>query len=157
MYAPLLLGYTQTAVAAADPPTGAGRSQFTPYLPPHKAATAIQHVYRSYLRERPYRQQVAESALSHEVYVLERSMALAMRDLEDSDDLVYTVSDSAGSGAGFVRWPQVIWTPHRAVASETRAVFNPHNVITNTAIADPTTVSDLWKLIAGQFERLSQH
>ncbi len=83
-------------------------------------------------------------------------MALAMRDLEDSDDLVYTVSNSTGSGAGFVRWPQVIWTPHRAIALETRAVFNSHNVITNTAIANPTTISDLWKLIAGQFECLGQ-
>ena len=90
------------------------------------------------------------------MYVLERNMALAMRDLKDSDDLVYTVSNTAGSVAGFVRWPQVIWTPHRAVALETRAVFNPHDVIMNTAIADPTTISDLWKLIAGRFERLGQ-
>ncbi len=146
---PLCFWATQTAVAAADLSTGAGWSQFTPYLPPHKAATAIQHVYRSYLRDWPYRQQVAKSAFSHEVYVLERNMALAMRDLKDSDDLVYTVSNTSGSGTGFVRWPQVIWTPHRAVASETRAVFDPHNVITNTAIANPTTISDLWKLIAG--------
>jgi hypothetical protein len=105
---PLCFWATQTAVAAADHPTGAGRSQFTPYLPPHKAATVIQHVYHSYLRDRPYRQQVAKSAFSHKVYVLERNMALAMRDLKDSDDLVYTVSNTAGSGTGFVRWPQVI-------------------------------------------------
>jgi hypothetical protein len=153
---PLCFWATQTAVAAADLPTGAGRSQFTPYLPPHKAATAIQHVYRSYLRERPYRQQFVESALSHKVYVLECNMALAMRDLEDSDDLVYIVSNSAGSGAGFVRWPQVIWTPHRAVASETRLIFDPHDGIMNTAIANPTTISDLWTLIAGLFEHPGQ-
>ena len=61
---PLVFWATQTAVAAADLPTGAGRSQFTPYLPPHTAATAIQHVYRSYLRNKPYRLQVTESAFS---------------------------------------------------------------------------------------------
>ncbi len=55
---------TQTAVAAADLPTGAGRLQFTPYLPPHTAATAIRHVYRSYLHNKPYRLQVTESAFS---------------------------------------------------------------------------------------------
>jgi hypothetical protein len=58
---PLCFWATQTAVAAADLHTGAGRSQFTPYLPPHTAATAIQHVYRSYLRNKPYRLQVAGS------------------------------------------------------------------------------------------------
>ncbi len=63
---PLCFWATQTAVAAADLPTGAGWSQFTPYLPPHTAATAIQHVYRSYLRNKPYRLQVVESAFSFE-------------------------------------------------------------------------------------------
>ncbi len=58
---PLCFWATQTAVAAADLHTGAGRSQFTPYLPPHTAATAIQHVYRSYLRNKPYRLQVART------------------------------------------------------------------------------------------------
>jgi hypothetical protein len=57
---------TQTAVATADLPTGARRLQFTPYLPPHTAATAIQHVYQSYLRNKPYRLQVAKSAFSFE-------------------------------------------------------------------------------------------
>jgi hypothetical protein len=140
---PLCFWATQTTVAAATLLAGAGRSTFTPYLSPHKAATAIQHVYRSYLPDKPYRQQVAENAFSLEVYKLERNMALAMRYLKDSDDLVYTVSNTAGSGAGFVRWPQFIWTPHRAVTSETRPVFDPHDGITNTAIADPTTILDL--------------
>jgi hypothetical protein len=125
---PFCFWATQTAVAAADLLAGAGQSQFTPYLSPHKAATAIQHAYRSYLHDWPYRQQVAEIALSLEVYKLERNMALAMRDLEDSDDFVYTVSNTAGSGAGFVRWPHVIWTPHWAVTLATH---------TTTAIADP--------------------
>ena len=144
---PLCFWATQTAVAAADLLAGAGRSQFTPYLSPHKAATAIQHAYRSYLRDRPYRQQVTEIALSLEVYKLECNMALAVRDSEDSDDFVYTVSNTAGSGAGFVRWPHVIWTPHRAITLATH---------TTTAIADPTTISDLWKLLAGLFEQLDQ-
>ena len=63
---PLCFWATQTTVAAADLLTGAGRSQFTPYLPPHTAATAIKHVYRSYLRNKPYRLQVAKSAFSFE-------------------------------------------------------------------------------------------
>jgi hypothetical protein len=58
---PLCFWATQTAVAAADLHTGAGCSHFTPYLPPHTAATTIQHVYRSYLRSKPYRLQVAGS------------------------------------------------------------------------------------------------
>ncbi len=58
---PLCFWATQTAVATADLHTGAGRSQFTPYLPPHTAATAIQHMYRSYLRNKTYRLQVAGS------------------------------------------------------------------------------------------------
>jgi hypothetical protein len=58
---PLCFWATQTAVAAADLHTGAGRSHFTPYLPTHTAATTIQHVYRSYLRNRTYRLQVAGS------------------------------------------------------------------------------------------------
>ncbi len=144
---PVCFWATQTAVAAVDLLAGAGRSQFTPYLSPHKAATAIQQAYRSYLRDWPYRQQVAEISLSLEVYKLERNMALAMRDLEDSDDFVYTVSNTPGSSADFVRWPHVIWTPHRAV---TLAIH------TTTAIADPTTISDLWKLLAGLFEQLDR-
>ncbi len=43
---PLCFWATQTAVAAAYLPSGSGRSEFSPYLPPHKAATAIQHAYR---------------------------------------------------------------------------------------------------------------
>jgi hypothetical protein len=70
-----------------------------------------------------------------------------MRDLEDSDDFVYTVSNTAGSGAGFVRWPHVIWTPHWAVTLATHMT---------TAITNPTTISDLWKLFAGLSEQLDR-
>ncbi len=38
----------QTAVAASELCVGTGRSLFSPYLPPHTAATAIQCMYRSY-------------------------------------------------------------------------------------------------------------
>ncbi len=79
------------------------------------------------------------------MYELERNMALAMHDLKDSDDFVYTVSNTAGSGTDFVWLPHIIWTPHQAVASTTH---------TTTAIPDPTTISDLWKLLAGLFEQL---
>ncbi len=63
---PLCFWAAQTAVAAADLHTGAGRLHFTPYLPPHTAATTLQHVYRSYRRNKPYRLQVEESAFSFE-------------------------------------------------------------------------------------------
>jgi hypothetical protein len=75
---PLCFWATQTAVAAADLHTGAGRLYFTPYLPPHTAATAIQHVYRSYLRNRPYRLQVAGSTaaiMANFVLIVERQDA----------------------------------------------------------------------------------
>ena len=106
---PLCFWATQTAVAAAYLPSGSGRSEFSPYLPPHKAATAIQHIYRSYLRDKPLRQELAARALSHEVYVLEHNMALAMQDLRDSDHYVYSVSSTAGGGTK--------WTAHQARAA----------------------------------------
>ena len=79
-------------------------------------ATAIQHVYRSYLHDQIHQQQVEESTFSHKVSVLECNMALAMWDLEDSDDFIQTVSNPAGSSASFVWWHQVIWMPHEAIA-----------------------------------------
>jgi hypothetical protein len=47
---PLCFWATQTAVAALGLFVGAGRSNFTPYLPPHSAASRIQLAYRSYIR-----------------------------------------------------------------------------------------------------------
>jgi hypothetical protein len=46
---PLCFWAAQSAVAASELCVGIGRSLFSPYLPPHTAATAIQHVYRSYV------------------------------------------------------------------------------------------------------------
>jgi hypothetical protein len=101
---------TQTAVAALDICTRAGQPTFTPCLPLHKAATAIKHVTHSYIRNKSFLQQISEFAFSFEVHELEPTVAHAMEDLQDIDDLVYTVSDTAG----IVQWPYVIWWPHRA-------------------------------------------
>jgi hypothetical protein len=46
---PLCFWAAQSAVAASELCLGTGRSLFSPYLPPHTAATAIQCVYRSYV------------------------------------------------------------------------------------------------------------
>jgi hypothetical protein len=47
---PLCFWATQTAVAASGPFGGAWRSNLTPYLPPHSAASLVQLAYRSYVR-----------------------------------------------------------------------------------------------------------
>jgi hypothetical protein len=50
------------------------------------------------------------------------------------------------------------------VSAETRAALAQHDIIMTTAIAgitnippDPTTILDLWKLIAGRFEQINNH
>jgi hypothetical protein len=48
---PLCFGAAQSAVAALELCVGTGRSLFSPYLPPHTAAAAIQRVYRSYVNK----------------------------------------------------------------------------------------------------------
>ena len=47
---PLCFWATQTVVAASGLFVGATRSKFTPYLPPHSAASRIQLAYRYYVR-----------------------------------------------------------------------------------------------------------
>jgi hypothetical protein len=47
---PLCFRATQTAVATLGPFVGAGRSKFTPYLPPHSTASRIQLASRYYIR-----------------------------------------------------------------------------------------------------------
>ena len=47
---PLCFWATQTVVAASGLFVGATRSKFTPYLPPHSAASRIQLAYQSYVR-----------------------------------------------------------------------------------------------------------
>jgi hypothetical protein len=46
---PLCFWAAQSAVAASELCVGTGRSLFSPDLPPHTAATAIQRVYSSYV------------------------------------------------------------------------------------------------------------
>jgi hypothetical protein len=48
---PLCFWATQTVVAASVLFVGATRSKFTPYLPPHSAASRIQLAYQSYVRQ----------------------------------------------------------------------------------------------------------
>ncbi len=48
---PLCFWATQTVVAASGLFVGAMRSKFTPYLPPHSAASRIQLAYQSYVRQ----------------------------------------------------------------------------------------------------------
>jgi hypothetical protein len=80
-------------VAALELCVGTGRSLFSPYLPPHTAATAIQCVYSSYIdkvdKEWEWRLQLSLAG-----YELRRDMNRAMRELQDSDTFVYLVCDS---------------------------------------------------------------
>ncbi len=46
---PLCFWAAQSAVAASELCVGTRRSLFSPYLPSHTTATAIQPVYRSYV------------------------------------------------------------------------------------------------------------
>jgi hypothetical protein len=99
---PLCFLAAQSAVAASELCVGTGRSLFSPYLPPHTAATAIQLVYRSYVDkvikeylpphtaataiQRMYRYYVDKVItewlqLSSAGYALERDMHQAMHDL----------------------------------------------------------------------------
>jgi hypothetical protein len=51
---PLCFWAAQTAVMVLDVGVGVGRLAFTPYLPPHMAATAIQRAYCSHVITRMY-------------------------------------------------------------------------------------------------------
>jgi hypothetical protein len=46
---PLYFWAAQSAMAASELCVGTGRALFSPYLPPHTAASAIQCMYRSYV------------------------------------------------------------------------------------------------------------
>ncbi len=79
---PLCVWATQTAVAALD-------LTFTPYLPPHTAATAIQCAYHSYIENEWEWQQ----KLSWAKNTLKCGMNCAMHDLRDSNAFVFLVCD----------------------------------------------------------------
>ncbi len=86
---PLCFWAAQTAVAAFELCVGTGMSMFSPYLPPHKAATTIQHAYHSYGDEEwEWRQKLLWAK-----YELEGHMTRAMQDLRDSDNVIYLVCD----------------------------------------------------------------
>jgi hypothetical protein len=90
---PLCFLAAQSAVAALELCIGTGRSLFSPYLPPHTAATAIQCVYRSYV-DKVDKEWEWWLKLSSAGYTLERNMNWAMRDLRDSNTFVFLVCDS---------------------------------------------------------------
>ncbi len=90
---PLCFWAAQSAVAALELCVGTGRSLYSPYLPPHTAATAIQCMYRSYV-DKVVKEWEWRLKLSSAGYALERDMNRAMHDLLDNDNLVYLICDS---------------------------------------------------------------
>jgi hypothetical protein len=86
---PLCFWAAQTAVAALELCVGTGRSMYSPYLPPHTAATAIQRAYCSSIdKEWEWWQK-----LSWAGYALDCNMNRAMRNFQDSDTVVFLVGD----------------------------------------------------------------
>ncbi len=77
---PLCFWAAQSAVAASELCVGTGRSLFSPYLPPHTAATVIQRMYRSYV-DKVDKEWEWRLKLSSAGYALERDMNQAMHDL----------------------------------------------------------------------------
>jgi hypothetical protein len=90
-------------VAASDLGVGIGRLAFKTYLPPHTAATAIQHAYHSHVVDKSIDDQVWQISLEDSKFKLEHDMFCAMRDLRNNDDFVFFVSSFFWS---------VIWMSH---------------------------------------------
>ncbi len=80
---PLYFWAAQSAAAALELCVGTGRSLFSPYLPPHTAATAIQSVYRSYV-DKVDKEWEWRLKLSSAGYALEHNMNRAMHDLREA-------------------------------------------------------------------------
>jgi hypothetical protein len=87
---PLCFWAAQSAVAASELCVGTRRSLFSPYLPPHTAAAAIQCAYHSYVDN----EWEWWLKLSLAGYALEPKMNRAMRNLRDSNTFVFLVCDS---------------------------------------------------------------
>jgi hypothetical protein len=87
---PLCFWAAQSAVAALELCVGTGRSLFSPYLPPHTAATAIQCVYRSYV-DKVDKEWEWWLKWSLAGYTLGSDMNWAMHILWDRDTFVYLV------------------------------------------------------------------
>ncbi len=90
---PLCFWAAQSAVAALELCVGTGRSLFSPYLPPHTAATAIQCVYCSYV-DKVDTEWEWQLKFSLAGYALECNMNQAMCNLRDSKTFVFLVCDS---------------------------------------------------------------
>jgi hypothetical protein len=100
---PLCFWAAQTSVAASNLGVGIGRSAFTTYLPPHRAATAIQRAYHSHVVDKSIDNQVLQISLEDAKFELEHDMFCTRRDLGDNKDFVFLVSSFFWS---------VIWTSH---------------------------------------------
>jgi hypothetical protein len=90
---PLCFWAAQSAVAASELCVGTGRSLFSPYLPPHTAATAIQRVYCSYV-DKVVKEWEWRLKLSLAGYALGSDMNWAMHDLQDSNTFVFLICNS---------------------------------------------------------------
>jgi hypothetical protein len=77
---PLCFWAAQSAVAASELCVGTGRSLFSPYLPPHTAATAIQSMYHSYV-DKVDKEWEWKLNLSLAGYALKHDMHQAMHNL----------------------------------------------------------------------------
>ena len=88
---PLIFWATQTLAASVLLGVGDGGSTFIPYVSPTTAATTIQKAYRYYTIRWVTRQRRLQIQLFLAQIELEHNMTCAMRDLQDSDDFVYSV------------------------------------------------------------------
>jgi hypothetical protein len=88
---PLIFWATQTLAASVLLGVGDGGSTFIPYVSPTTAATTIQKAYRYYTIRWVTRQSRWQIQLFWAQIELEHNMTCAMRDLQDSDDFVYSV------------------------------------------------------------------
>ena len=88
---PLIFWATQTLAASDLLGVGEGGSTFIPYVSPTTAATTIQKAYRYYTIRRVTRQRRWQIKLFLAQIELEHNMTYASRELQDSDDFVYSV------------------------------------------------------------------
>jgi hypothetical protein len=100
---PLCFWAAQTSVATSNLGVGISRSAFTTYLPPHTAATAIQHAYCSHVVDKSTNDQVSQISLEDAKFKLGCNMFRAMHDLCDNAEFVFSV---------FSFFWSVIWTSH---------------------------------------------
>jgi hypothetical protein len=100
---PLCFLAAQTSVAALDLGVGIGRTVSKTFLPPHTAATVIQHAYRSHVVNMSFDDREWQVNLTNATLELEHNMSHAGWDLCDNGNLVFSVTSSFWS---------VIWSGH---------------------------------------------